>query len=146
MDMSTVIGVVERNADKLAARWLERLRKEAGMEDYAREPAPLLLDHVRGAYQEIGTYLDQPRHQVIAEHFRATGRRRRERGLPLAEVIRAVQLARTVLWQYVIEQGIFDSTVNLYQALNLYRQIVGFFDQAVLYAVEGYFETASGEP
>ncbi len=138
--MNNLIRMIEGGADKLAVRWLERLHKEEGMADYLRIPEGQLLDHVRQAYEEIGTYLDQPRHEIIAEHFRETGRRRRKEGVSLAMVIQAIQLARSVLWQHALEQGVFDSTVNLYQALNLYRQIVHFFDQAILFAVEGYEE------
>ncbi len=140
MDLNSVIRIVESRADKISERWIERLRREGDMEEYLRIPESQLLDHVRKAYEEIGTYLDQPRNEIIAGHFTDTGMRRRRAGVPLRQVIRAIQLARSVLWQYVVEQGIFDSTANLYQALNLYRQIVNFFDDAVLLAVEGYGE------
>lgn len=141
MDMNLVIRVVEGHADKLAERWLQRLRKEEGMmAAYLLTPEENLLNHVRKAYEEIGTYLGQPKHPVITGHFLETGRRRRREGVPLPDVVRAIQLARSVLWQYVLEQGIFDSTVNLYQALNLYREVVACFDQAVLFAIQGYQE------
>lgn len=140
MDLNNIIVLVEKNADKLAAKWLERLRKEEGMEEYLRRPDAELLSHVRQAYQEIGVYLDQPKHHTIVEHFRETGRHRKKEGIPLVRIVRAVQLARGTLWQYLLEQGIFDSTVNSYQALNLYKQIFQFFDQAVLFTIEGYEE------
>jgi hypothetical protein len=140
MDMNSLIRVVETHADGLAERWVQRLRKEPDLDHYLREPEGELREHVRAAYEEIGVYLDQPDHEVIAEHFRDTGRRRCRQGVPLREAVRAVQLARSVLWQYVLEQGIFDSTSNLYQALNLFRQVVAFFDRAVLYTVDGYGE------
>ncbi len=140
MDLNSVIRIVESRADKISDRWLERLRREEGMELYLGHPEPQLREHVRKAYEEIGLYLDQPRHEVIVGHFADTGRRRYREGVPLRCVVRAIQLARSVLWQYVVEQGIFDSTANLYQALNLYRQIVNFFDTAVLIAVDGYME------
>lgn len=141
MDMNTIIRVVEGHADKLAERWLQRLKKEeATMYTYLREPEERLLEHVQKAYEQIGVYLDQPRHHVIAEHFRETGRRRRREGVPLQDVVRAIQIARIVLWQYVLEQGIFDSTVNLYQAINLFKQVGAVFDAAVLFAIEGYGE------
>ena len=141
MDMNIVIRIVEGHAERLAERWLLRLRKEeAMMEVYLRVPEDNLLSHVRKAYEEIGTYLGQPRHPVIAAHFRETGKRRKREGVPLTAVVRAIQLARSVMWQYVLEQGIFDSTVNLYQAMNLYREVVACFDQAILFAVEGYGE------
>jgi hypothetical protein len=140
MDMNVIITLVEGHAHLLAQKWLERLRKEEGMEEYLIHPDAELQERVEHAYREIGLYLDQPKHHVIAGHFRQTGRNRRKEGVPLVKVIRAIQLARSTLWQHLLEQGLFDSTVNSYLALNLYRQIVAVFDNAVLHAIEGYFE------
>jgi hypothetical protein len=140
VDMNNLIRMVEGGAGKLAERWMERVKREEGMADYLRIPEEELLEHIRHAYEAIGTHLDQPKHPLMAEHFRALGRRREKEGIRLMEIVRAIQLARSVLWQHVVEQGVFDSTVNLYQALNLHRQVVVFFDHAVLFAIEGYLE------
>ena len=140
MDINSVIRLVEGAADKLAQRWIERMRHEEGMLDYLRIPEEELIEHIHRAYEEIGTYLDQPRHPAMAEYFRELGRRRRNDHVRLVEVLRAIQLARAALWQHVVEQGGFDSTVNLYQALNLYRQVVTFFDAGQIFATEGYME------
>jgi len=140
VDINTVIRLVEGGADKLAQRWVERLRHEEGMVDYLRVPEDELRGHIHRAYEEIGTYLDQPRHPAMAGYFQELGRKRRAEHVRLTEVLRAIQLARAVLWQHVVEQGGFDSTVNLYQALNLYRQVVNFFDAGQLFATEGYLE------
>lgn len=140
MDINAVILIVEAHADKIAEKYVKRLRKEEGMEAYALKSDRDLVDHVKRAYEEIGICLDDPCHPVLKDHFRQTGRRRGKEGVPLVQVVRAVQIARIVLWQYVLEQGLFDSTANLYQGLNLYRQVVNFFDRAVLYTIEGYLE------
>ena len=121
MDINTVIRLIEGGADKLAERWIERLKHEEGMVDYLRIPEHQLLEHIRHAYEGIGVYLDQPKNPAMAERWRDLGRKRRKEGIHLTEQLRAIQLARSVLWQHVMEQGGFDSTVNLYQALNLHR-------------------------
>jgi hypothetical protein len=145
MDMNSIIRVVEGNADKLAHRWLERLRKEEDlMVAYLSVPEEQMVEHIRRAYEEIGSSMDHPRHPAVVDLFHDVGRRRKRERVPLTEVIRAIQLARSVLWQYVMEQGVFDSTVNLYQAINLHRQFVQFFDWAVLYAVEAYEAEPAG--
>ena len=140
MDMNNLIRLIEGGADKLAERWVERLRHEELMVDYLRIPEDVLREHIRQAYEAIGTYLDQPTHPMMKEHFRDLGRLRRRENVALTEQIRAIQLARSVLWQHVMEQGGFDSTVNMYQAINLYRQVTSFFDHGIIYAVEGYLE------
>jgi hypothetical protein len=140
MDINGMIRFVEAGAEKLAERWMERVRHEEGMVDYLRIDEHELLEQIRRAYEEIGAYLDQPKNPMLADFWRETGRRRRREGIKLTEQIRAIQLARSVLWQHVIEQGGFDSSVNLYQALNLYRQVMNFFDLGTIHAVEGWLE------
>lgn len=140
MDMESIVRVVESHAEKLAMKWLERVRKEEDMHGYLHQPEGRLLQHVQRAYEEIGACLDDPESPIIRDHFLDTGRTRKEHCVPLVQVIRAIQLARTVLWDYVHELGIFDSSLNLYRGLNLYRNIVRAFDKAQFYAVKGYTE------
>ena len=140
MNIQNVIRLVEGHAEALARRWIERIRKEEGLEAYLSLPEAALMEHVTDAYREIGLFLDQPKHDIVRHHFHDSGRRRRKQSLPISDVIRAIQLARNVMWQYVLEQDVFDSSLNLYQAIDLYRQIVNFFDCAIVFAVEGYCE------
>ena len=145
MELQKLIHVVEGHAEVLAKRWIEKIKEEAGAEAYLRLPETDLQKHVTEAYKEIGVYLDNSSHEMIQLHFRETGRRRYRQNLPLQEVIRAIQLARVVVWQYVLDQGMFDTSMDLYKGLTLYRKLVKFFDWAVIYCVEGYFEASRKE-
>jgi len=138
--MENIIRIVETHAEKLAMSWMEVVRKEDEMHGYLRQPEGRLLQHVQRAYEEIGACLDNPDAPIIKEHFMDTGRIRKSHDVPLPQVLRAIQLARTVLWDYVVKIGVFDSSLNLYRGLKLYENIVHVFDKAQIYAVQGYFE------
>lgn len=140
MDIKYVVRLVEGHAEPLAARLVERIRKEAGVEAFLKLPQVDLLERLTDVYREIGLFLDQPKNDIIRHYFFEAGRMRQKQGLPPEDMVRAIQLAREVVWDYVEEQGTFDSSMSLYQALNLYRQIVLFFDWAVVYAMDGYWE------
>ncbi len=140
MDINSMIRLVEASAEQLAERCMERLRHEEGMVDYLRIPPHELREQLRVAYEEIGVYLDQPKNPALVEYWRELGRKRRREGIPITEQLRAIQLARSVLWQHAVEEGGFDSSVNMYQALNLYRQVMTFFDHGMIHAVEGWLE------
>ena len=140
MDIGMVIRLVESHSESLAKRWVERLRKEAGVDAFLRLPQDDLLKRLTDVYREIGLFLDQPKNDVIRHYFFAAGEMRRKQGLPAEDMVRGIQLAREVAWDFVEEQGEFDSSMSLYQALNLYRQIVIFFDWALVYAMDGYCE------
>lgn len=140
MQMDTVIRLVEAHADALAERWLEAILKERGAETYLRIPRTELYAHVRESFQEIGAYLDQPDHPFAVQHFTEIGRVRRREGLALPELVRALQIARKVVWRYCNEQGCFDTSLDAYGALDLYKHIVHFYDAAILRVIEGYLE------
>jgi len=145
MDISKLVHVVEGHAGVLAQRWIEKIKEEEGALAYHRLPETDLLKHVTEAYKEIGACLNDPSHEVTRMHFRETGRRRCRQRLPLQDVIRAIQLARVVVWQYILDQGLFDTSMDLYKGITLYRKLVNFFDWAVIYCVEGYFEESEKE-
>ncbi len=140
MNMDTVIRLVETHADALADRWVDTLLREGGVEAYLKIPRTELFAHVRESFREIGAYLDQPDHPVAVQHFREVGRIRRREGMALAEVVRAIQVARKVVWRYCNEQGMFDTSLDAYRALDLYKHVVHFYDAAVLHVIEGYEE------
>jgi hypothetical protein len=140
MDIQNVVRLVEGHSEALAKRWMERIRMESGVEAWLHLPQDELLKRLTDVYREIGIFLDQPRNDVIRHYFFDAGRMRRRQSMPPQDMARGFQLAREIVWEFVQEQGDFDSSVNLYQALNLYRQIVHFFDWALIYGVMGYFE------
>lgn len=141
MDIKNVVRLVEGHAEPLATRWMERIRRESGVEAFLRLPQSDLLARLTDVYREIGLFLDQPKNDIIRHYFFEAGRMRRKQGLPPEDMVRGIQLAREVVWEFVEEQGEFESSMSLYQALNLHRQIVNFFDWMLVYAMDGYYES-----
>ena len=140
MDIQKVVKLVEGHAEGLAKRLVDRIRKDSGVEAFLRLPQDELLRRLTDVYREIGIFLDQPKSPVIRHYFFDAGVMRRNQGVPPQDLVRAIQLARDVVWEFVREQAEFDSSVNLYQAMELHGQVVHFFDWAVVYAVDGYCE------
>lgn len=140
MEIHKVVKLVEGHAEALAKRLMERIRRESGVEAFLRLPQDELLQRLTDVYREIGIFLDQPKSGVIRHYFFEAGVMRRKQGVPPQDLVRALQLARDVVWEFVREQADFDSSINLYQSLDLYGQIVHFFDWAMVYAVDGYCE------
>jgi hypothetical protein len=80
--------------------------------------------------------------EEVEQYYRALGAERFAEGFPLSEVIAALMLTKKALWGYVLEQGFFDSAVQLYQTLELYNNVVLYFDRAAVFTVRGYEEAA----
>ncbi len=50
----------------------------------------------------------------------------------------SLSLLRRRLWQKVQSEGLLDTALDLFQAMELHNRVVLFFDRALYYAVVGY--------
>jgi hypothetical protein len=71
------------------------------------------------------------------------GEERHAEDIPLHEVVYALILIKYHLRDYVRAAGLMNSTVELYQQLELDRLVGQFFDKATYYAVKGYESAAA---
>jgi hypothetical protein len=74
----------------------------------------------------------------IKKIFMALGKRRREEGFALSEVIQALTITRRHLWLLVRSEGLMDTALDLYQAIDLINRSVLFFDRAIYFTAVGY--------
>ncbi|HOI45215.1 MAG TPA: hypothetical protein PLX50_06355, partial [Candidatus Aminicenantes bacterium] len=58
----------------------------------------------------------------------------------LSEIIQSLCLIRRHLWLKVESEGLIDTALELYQAIDLYNRVMVFFDRALYYAALGYEE------
>ena len=80
----------------------------------------------------------QPATQHIAEKYTSHGVRRCKQKFELAEVVQSLILMRRHLWQKVLDDGLLDTALDLYQALELNRQVVRYFDRAIYFTIIGF--------
>jgi hypothetical protein len=133
-----LVEMIERSADELARRWLEDVRKRP--ETPPITPSiPTSFDRVRSVYSHLGE-VDLPgdlrRGDRILLHV--SGRRRREEGFALSEVMWALVMTRRHIWYKVLSDGFLDTSLELNQALELNNRVVLFFDKAAYYLCKGY--------
>ncbi len=137
MLVGRLISMIEEHADELAERVAHRLREDPRTEAYRRFEEGELAARARAVFANLGRWLDLESDEAVAEEYEALGRRRREEGVPLAQVVWALLLTRRTLWQFVDAQGA-DSFLELRQQLDLELLVVRFFDRAVYFTVKGY--------
>ena len=66
------------------------------------------------------------------------GAQRRKEGFALSEVIQALFLIRRTLWRKIMDEGLLDTTYDLYQAIELNDRVTLFFDRAIFFTAVGY--------
>lgn len=134
-----LVRLIEMHADELATRWLRDVRQNQDTPTYHRFPENKLHERASNVYCHLGQWIETEadRHRVEELYTRLGSERYRE-GFPLSEVVKALILTKRHLWFFVLEQGFFDSALELYQILELYNRVVLFFDRAIHFTVVGF--------
>ncbi|MGZ5425175.1 MAG: hypothetical protein ACXWH4_11510, partial [Candidatus Aminicenantales bacterium] len=73
-------------------------------------------------------------------YWTALGRQRRREGFPFSEIVLSLCHIRRLLWAKIQAAGLLDTALDLYQAMDLQRRVLVFFDRAIYYAAVGYEE------
>lgn len=134
-----LVDLIERNATELTNAWLEDIRKEVRLPTYHRFGNVELYERAYRVYSQLGKWISrETSREEIARDYMELGSERRKEGFALAEIIRALILIRRNLWKKVMTEGLLDTTLDLYQAIEMNNQVTLFFDRAIYYTAVGY--------
>jgi hypothetical protein len=136
-----LVDLIERNAAELTKCWLAEVREQAHMPTYHGFDNVELYERAYRVFSQLGKWISrETTKEEIARIYKALGAERRIEGFALSEVIRALILIRRNLWRKVMEEGLLDTSYDLYQAIELNNRVTLFFDRAIFYTVVGYEE------
>jgi hypothetical protein len=134
-----LVDLIERNATDLTNSWLADIRKDPNTLTYRHFDPDRIYARAFRVYSQLGKWVShETSKEEVARDYRALGEQRRQEGFALSEVIQALILIRRNLWRKVMEEGLLDSTYDLYQAIELNNRVALFFDRAIFYTACGY--------
>ena len=134
-----LVQMIERDADKLAKKWLEDVRKRPETPTYHTFDPEELYRRAHLVYSHLGKWVSyETSKEDIATHYTALGAQRRKEGFSLSEVVYALVLTKRYIWLKVLSDGFLDSALELHQGLDLTNRVVLFFDRAIYYTAKGY--------
>ncbi|MCE5274498.1 MAG: hypothetical protein ABFD70_05680 [Syntrophaceae bacterium] len=137
-----LLQLIEDNADELTRRLCKDLLSREETKGYRGLSENLIRERVYDVYSKLGSWLGTDKHTSgeVRRVYTELGRKRQREGIPLHEVVLAFMLIKRHLWLYVQETQFFDSTYELYQALELNNKVVLFFDRVIYFVTIGYEE------
>jgi hypothetical protein len=136
-----LVDLIERNADELTRHYVEDVKKNVSLPTYRVFDEKELYKRAHRVYSQLGKWISQETSkEEIKSYWVALGRQRREEGFPLPEIILTLSILRRHLWMKVQSEGLLDTALDLYQAMELNNRVVTFFDRAVYYAACGYHQ------
>jgi hypothetical protein len=134
-----LVDLIERNAAGLTNSWLADIHKDTSMHTYHHFDHAALYERAFRVFSQLGKWVShETSKEEVAKDYRALGEERRREGFALSEVIQALILIRRNLWRKVMEEGLLDTTYDLYQAIELNNRVALFFDRAIFYTACGY--------
>lgn len=134
------IRLVENHAEELTKEWIQEIKSNPSTIGYRKVDDAILGVRVFDVYRRLGEWVmnADPNDPKTAEHFIKLGRERANEDLKNSEVIYALILARVVLWRYIVDQGVINSSIDLHQSLQFYQHINNFFDKAAYFVAVGF--------
>jgi hypothetical protein len=134
-----LVQMIERDADKLAKKWLEDVRKRPETPTYHTFDPDELYRRAQLVYSHLGKWVsNETNKEEIAKQYTALGAQRRREGFALSEVIEALIITRRYVWLKVLSDGFLDTALQLHQGLDLTNRVILFFDRAIYYTAVGY--------
>lgn len=142
MVSAKLVTQIETHWEAINARFLRLMRTSQALPAVQRLPESELQEACRRILRNLGHWLVSSSEADIARMFEQVGRQRKLERIPMSQAVRAVQLMRQATTDYVRDEGVFESSVDLYAEEELEHELARFFDLVVFYLVRGY-ETAA---
>jgi len=134
-----LVELIENDADKLTKMWLEDVQKRPETPTYHTFDPNELYHRAHRVYSQLGKWIShETNKEEIAAYYTAMGAQRRKEGFALSEVIQALIITRRYVWLKVLSEGLLDTALDMYKALDLINRVILFFDRAIYYTAKGY--------
>ncbi|HOM29861.1 MAG TPA: hypothetical protein PLS81_10450 [Deltaproteobacteria bacterium] len=136
-----IVQLIKDNADTLTNRLCKDLLTREETKGYRKLDRDIVYDRVYDVYSRLDSWLAGDKKKAeLKDHYKKLGMTRFHEGIPLSDVVMALMLIKRHLWLYVQETQFFDSSFQLWQALEFNNRVVLFFDRAIYFTCLGYQE------
>lgn len=131
--------VIEKNVDLIARNWTDDVLDKRSTSSYQKLEREEVFHRGQLVILQFGhwlkgLYTDKDNHDFYVQ----MGKTRKMEGFRASEVISALSLIRKNIWEFALSQGMWNSTIDIYIALELERRMMLFFDKAAFYLSWGY--------
>ncbi len=142
MLLPRLIRTISDHWQEIASQAIRRIRNEKKFAELGKYPEAELRERARAILQHLGTVLTSTEGE-IAGRYEHLGRIRFEEGVPLHEVVRALQIIKSSMIEYGRRQNM-AGPLDVYAEEELELAADRIFDLMIYYVIRGY-ERALGE-
>jgi len=136
-----LIEVIARDSRQMAVAWMRGMKTSEFAESYHKLDDEEMKSRCQDVYDNLGKWLESDFKMLQGDTiYTDLGRQRYKEGIPLCQVHFALHLTKKVLWNHILSQGILNTSLEIYQAIDLFVRVQNFFDMASFYIIRGYME------
>ncbi len=141
MFTNELVRLIENNADELAKKWLESLKKNPFTPTYQDFPENILYKRAINFYAQLGHWIShEATKEEISHDYTELGKKRFQEGFALHEVIYSLLLLKKEIWNKILSEKSFHDVLDLSMVFELSQRLTQFFDRALYFTVCGYEE------
>jgi hypothetical protein len=140
-----LVKLIETHSDQLAAGALEKLQNCPQTSSFQDISAEEFKQRVYEIYHSLGEWLLGKTESDIERRYTEIGRRRKAQGVPLSELICAINIAKQYLLEFLAAEGGANKSIEVFGEIEVLQLLEQFFDRANYYAAVGY-ESAHAAP
>jgi hypothetical protein len=121
--------------------WMQKVRNSQNLKKYNTLSDAELMHINEDMYKMLARWIDRDIDKnQIGSFFVDLGKVRRREGFPISEISYALLLAQRSVLEYLTNESLVDSSMVLYQILNLTKQVADFFFLGCYYMEKGHLE------
>lgn len=141
MVSTILVNLIRTNISTLSDQWATDVSGSDQMKKYRYQSVQELRKRNRRFFENLVKWIEEgAQHSEIKTYFARVGRERYHEGIPLAEINYGIIMAKRILWEFILAQGVFSNAAQVYQALELITVISNFFDFGLFYIGVEYTE------
>jgi hypothetical protein len=129
---------IEDHAELLTSVILRRFQADENLVGYHHLSENELHKQIWTVCKHLGEWLTEETEAPLQERYEELGRRRFREGIPLHEIVLALQLTKDRIIAFAMSEGFSETALELYGREELELRVSHFFDRAIYYLVRGY--------
>jgi hypothetical protein len=133
-----LVRLLDAHAEHLADSLFETILAAEECADLRNVPRDHLKVRSHEIFRNLGAWLMGTPDSELAQRFIALGMERAAQNVALSHFVWAIGATKKTLYDFVEEEGLSDSPIELQGSLELMRTLDRFFDSAIYYAAVGY--------
>jgi hypothetical protein len=133
-----LVQLIEDHWEALTRRILIVLRADPRLSHFRALSESDVHDRIGQICKNLGRWLAAGDDEHLAAQYETLGHNRQREGVPLDEVVHASHLIKHRMLDFVRDQGITHTSVEVYAQEELEHRVGLFFDAVVYHLVRGY--------